>query len=503
MSRKTFNPALFIGAIAFLFLLSSAALAATVTVTNTADSGAGSLRSALTTASSNDTITFNIPSNSAGCVNNDCTITLTSGELSFPSGKNLTMDGGIVNVITLKAGANSRVMNMINNGSRNVTLNRLVITSGAPTNGNGGGIWFQSGGALTISNSTISNNTVSAATGSGAGIYMANASGTLSITSSTISGNKITGPTGQGAGIWIGVAATIINCTVSGNTITGINGNGGGIYLSGSSSPSSFDHLTITDNSTAGVGGGVYAQSFPVVTVRNTAIAGNSASGFGPDVAQTFTSDGYNVIGKNDFSTGWVNGTNQDQVGTIASPIDPKLSVLTDLGGPTKTHTPLLGSPLIDHGKAFASTAATVDQRGYLRPVIISTVTAPPGGNGSDVGAFELQAPLAGEVSVSGRVTTANGMGIAKTTVMLIGGNAESKQALTNPFGYYTFDGLDAGSTYVISASSKQYVFVNPVRIFTANDAISGLDFTAVDQSVESKQSDDRAIIQSTLKRMP
>src|SRR5438876_8223193 len=55
--------------------------AATITVTSTADSGAGSLRAALASASDGDTIDFSVTG----------TITLTSGELLV--GKSVTISG--------------------------------------------------------------------------------------------------------------------------------------------------------------------------------------------------------------------------------------------------------------------------------------------------------------------------------------------------------------------------------------------------------------------------
>ena len=60
---------------------------------------------------------------------------------------------------------------------------------------------------------------------------------------------------------------------------------------------------------------------------------------------------------------------------------DAKLGALADNGGPTKTHLPQAGSPLIDAGDpAFAAPPST-DQRGYAR-VYNSRI---------DVGAVEVQ----------------------------------------------------------------------------------------------------------------
>ena len=72
---------------ALVIAFSVNAKAATYTVTNTADSGADTLRAAVTQANAstaNDTINFSIPATGAGCdANGICTITLTSGELAI------------------------------------------------------------------------------------------------------------------------------------------------------------------------------------------------------------------------------------------------------------------------------------------------------------------------------------------------------------------------------------------------------------------------------------
>ncbi|MFL6198898.1 MAG: choice-of-anchor Q domain-containing protein, partial [Thermoanaerobaculia bacterium] len=60
---------------------------------------------------------------------------------------------------------------------------------------------------------------------------------------------------------------------------------------------------------------------------------------------------------------------------------DPKLSPLGDHGGPTLTHLPLPGSPLLD---AAPAGCLPTDQRGLARPVQHATT-------GCDVGAVEIQ----------------------------------------------------------------------------------------------------------------
>jgi hypothetical protein len=46
------------------------------------------------------------------------------------------------------------------------------------------------------------------------------------------------------------------------------------------------------------------------------------------------------------------------------------------------------GSPAVDQGTADGLTG---DQRGRGRPVDLSSIANPPGGDGADIGAYELQ----------------------------------------------------------------------------------------------------------------
>jgi hypothetical protein len=107
-----------------------------------------------------------------------------------------------------------------------------------------------------------------------------------------------------------------------------------------------------------------------------------------------FTSAGFNLIGKKDGSTGFTAAT--DQTGTVAAPLDPKLdsNKLQSNGGPTQTISLLLGSPAVDKGTSVGlSGNLTIDQRGSGFPRIFedSAIGNAAGGDGTDIGAFELQ----------------------------------------------------------------------------------------------------------------
>ena len=184
------------------------------------------------------------------------------------------------------------------------------------------------------------------------------------------------GGNGSGGAISDQGTMTINSCTVSGNS-----GSGG---AGGTGVPS-------INNGAAGIGiGGLSAAGGSSNTVTNTISGGNTGNfGGGADVDGAFTSNGYNLIGKNDgaatsFPAGNPNGNN-DIVGTSGGAIDPKLGALQNNGGPTDTMALLYGSPALDQGK----TLLTTDQRNSPRPVD-TVFTNASNGNGADIGAVEM-----------------------------------------------------------------------------------------------------------------
>src|SRR6185295_10114530 len=201
----------------------------------------------------------------------------------------------------------------------------------------------------------------------GGGIALLNNS-VLSVTGSSVIGNTSTGP-GGGIIVQGGSTATITNSTVSGNQ--GLTG--GGIY-NDISTTLSIASTTITGNSASSSGNGILTNG--AATVGNSIIAGNSTA----DVIGPFNSQGYNLVGIGNGSSGFT--ASGDQVGNTAAPLNPRLGPLANNGGPTLTHALLPLSPAIDAGKSLLTT----DQRGMPRPNDSVSVPNAAGGNGSDIG---------------------------------------------------------------------------------------------------------------------
>lgn len=93
----------------------------------------------------------------------------------------------------------------------------------------------------------------------------------------------------------------------------------------------------------------------------------------------------------------------------------------------------------------------------------------------------QIQAPSAASVapavSVSGRVTNANGRPVFNARVFITDLNGTQRTAITNPFGYYYFYNVASGATYTMSARSKSYTFAS--RTLEVSGNLTGVDFVA------------------------
>jgi hypothetical protein len=173
--------------------LSVFAHAAIIDVTNTNDSGPGSLRQALVDANDGDTIDATGVSG---------VIILASGEL--PADKSVTINGAGADVLAVDGNATSSAFEI--GPGETVTISGLAIRNGHGSFG--GGILNGGAAVLTIVSSTLTGNTG----GIGGAIFNP---GTVSIINNTVSDNSAN----EGGGVYsTGANITVSNSTFSGNT---------------------------------------------------------------------------------------------------------------------------------------------------------------------------------------------------------------------------------------------------------------------------------------------
>ncbi len=352
-----------------------------------------------------------------------------------------------------------------NDGVMTINLSDIILNQAGIR---GAGIFNGPLGSLTINDSNVNGNDNDPGTGGG-GISN---EGTLTVNRSLIDGNLTLGNGGgienlNGTGI-----VTITNSTISFNSA--FNANGGGIFNS-LTGTINLNNSTVTNINFAVNGGGIFNDIGSTVNARSSIIAKNQATTAGPDVSGGYASPSFNLVGESDGSSGFVNGVNNNIVGTTAMPVDPLLGPLADNTGPTRTYAVLPNSPALDKGNAFG---ATTDQRGFARiydnPSILNAA------DGTDIGSFERTAPTAADASLGGRITNADGRGIRNIRLVISGGRlTEPRTTLTGSFGYFNFEGLRVGETYIVSVSGKRYVFQNPTRVVSLVDEIADVDFVA------------------------
>jgi hypothetical protein len=420
----------------FMLWSASPALAAsTYTVTNTGDSGAGSLRAAINSVdiapNPPDTIVF-APSVTG-------VIDITSGPLAIT--QSVAIDGPGASTLELD-GNGGQIQIMTVNGSSTASISGLEFAFGAATGaggaidnlgtlsvsdsvfahnsaggqggandftGAGDGGAIDNRGSLTVIDSTFTDNTAGgnggggegSGDGSGGAIYSADS---LVVTGSTFTGNAAggnggTGPiSGEGTGGAIdnsGVSMTVSNSTLTANRAGGSAGSGtfsgagdgGAVY---NADPGTLSHDTIDANvvgsAPSSLGSGIYNGMASLTSVGTIASGNTGASNCSSPVGGTIS------------ATDSLEGpAGQTSCGFDLPSADPLLGALADNGGPTETQALGAGSPAVGAVTSAGDCPAT-DQRAARRPQ-----------RGCDVGAYEAAPPIVGAASApSPGMTTAS-----------------------------------------------------------------------------------------------
>jgi hypothetical protein len=150
--------------------------------------------------------------------------------------------------------------------SGSVTLTNCTVSNNTMQASGGGGLYI-GGGNATLVDSTISNNT---AQGGGGGLLLY--SGSTKLVHSTVSNNTAQGSAGGGGMLTIFGSVTLENCTVSNNTA---QASGGGIF---SRRPMTISGSTISNNTAKDLGGGIFNHASATLNISGSTISGNSAN---------------------------------------------------------------------------------------------------------------------------------------------------------------------------------------------------------------------------------
>ncbi len=380
--------------------------ASTLTVTNTNDSGLGSLRDAIANAASGDTINFS----TAGTITLASTLTInTSLTITGAGASNVAVSGNnAVQVLSVGPGVTVNLFSLtIENG--------LNVGGGTYGSVAGGGIY--NAGTLKLSNSTVSGNTVSA---TGNGYY-------VSV---------------YGGGIYNAGTLTLINSTISGNIANG-GGNdyygavtGGGLYNAGTlrlSNSTISGNSTISANDFFGSTTGAGISNGGTLTAKNSIVANNPSGG---NCAGTIISQGYNL---SDDATCAASFTHTGDLNSTPAGLDP-IGLKTN-GGSTQTIALLSTSPAVDaiplspinYCTDTSGNAVTADQRGVTRPQ----------GSACDIGAFELTQVQTSTLAQTISFTTAAPAIATYNSTFPVAAQSTSELTVTLS--------LDSGSTSVCS----------------------------------------------------
>jgi hypothetical protein len=357
-----------------------------------------------------------------------------------------------------------------------------ISKAGADALAAGGGIYTT--GRLNLNQSIVTGNSATAtntgtgagedAVASGGGIFLNAPDASMSSDGSTISDNTADAVTdGDSTSIADATAAIagdqieLDNSTVSGNVANSAESGGGtanargGLYVNGTGSASSVEQSTIAANTADNTGsgdilaGGLDIANDMLITASTIALNGPVSAGDNIDGANILVENGSTDVEKTIIaeprgggqnclgsltSTGFNDDNSPAGASCFSSPTttdltsDPLLATggLADNGGLTQTIALQPTSPVIDQGSNEDLSNPTQDQRGaaFPRPVDFSGLPNAVGGNGTDIGAFEVQQACTGftQPTPSTPCPSSGGGGGVTPLAALAGGSGKLKK---------------------------------------------------------------------------
>ncbi len=530
---------LFASATSFCFLLpSGAAQAATYTVTNTNDAGAGSLRQAIIDANAAggaDSIVFDIASNSTITLVSSLPSILDDVTINGSGSSGLTIDGNdVARVFTIGTVnptdgptvviSNMSIENGINEGADGAAGGNRG-GGGAGGGGMGGGVLVLSNSDVTLTNISFSDNQAVGGDG-GAGGANAAAAGTggtggtsvgigggdggASGASPTAGENGNTLSTGAGGG---GGGIGVIGGAGGDGGLAGGGGGGGGTDAGGASTGGTSTYGgaggTGTTNTGGGGGGGgaalggaVFVASSSTLTINgvtssgNSVLAGNGGSGTGGGtngsagqalgsgffLASTLTvgGDAGSTTTLSDSLAG-TGGLAINSLGTVALSGTNSYSGGTSVNSGTVSASNDLsfGSGAVTFAGGGLSLGADVSLANALALTATSTTFNTNAHNGTFSGVISGTGALAksgeGTLTLSGANTYSGGTTISTGTLKLGANNSfVSGSALTLSGGAFDLNNYNASVGAFSGASGSNIALGSGTLTFTATASHAG-----------------------------
>ncbi len=395
-----------------------------------------------------------------------------------------SLSSGVTGTVNYNQGSNGQTVLAANYG--NLTFSNFNKTLPSSTVGIAGTFTTGSATGHTITGNTINFN--------GAGAQTIPAFQYNNLTSSNIGGRTL-----ANSGT-ISVAAVFTPGT-NAYTVTGstINFNGAGAQTIPASTYNNLTTSTggvkttsgavnVNGNATVGAGTTLVVASGSTFSVTGTLTNNSTIQGLGT-ITNNFSNGGILAPG---LSPGILNITgnfantasvNIEIGGTGGAGVNPNghdqllISGTATIGGTlnvtlTNAFTPAPGNTftILDAASSTGTFATT------NLPNILPNTWNVAYNNANGTVILSVVAPVAAAVPISGRVSTQNGTGVSKARVSLTNSTGITRTVLTNAFGYYQFEDVEVGASYIVQVASKRYTFAP--RVIEVFDEISGLDFT-------------------------
>jgi CSLREA domain-containing protein len=386
----------------------------------------------------------------------------------------------------------------------NLTIDNCVLSNNSSTS-SGGAMQNFSTSTLHVRNTTVNNNN-SGSTGI-AGAFQAN--GMVTITNSTFSGNT---SAGTGGGIYYnGTGLTMTNVTVSGNTSA--LGSGGFHKSTATLNANVRNSLFSGNTGAAGAGdvlGPVSSQGNNIIHVVGTSTGWikSDQQNVNPLISPLGFHGGHGMTNALLSGSPALNTGQNCVTDLTCSAANPPVALTTDQRGAlrsgnvdvgsyeeTSAYTALLPSALISQpynqvlvpnvgafsysvtsgspppgitvntGAMIASVSGTPTQLGAFGFGVTAT-------NGANSAVINYRLNVLNDLSVvslRGIAVSSTGRPVYGVRVMLTDLNGNFRFSRTNPFGYFQFDNIPAGSTFLLQAASKEHSFES--RTITVVDA--------------------------------